>query len=76
MNGPPNLKFIFNITYSNHTVKSVPVYDWNRGGAWAHICRDLNKMDHGDTNQVESISLTAIGICTQQQIESTQYTHR
>lgn len=57
----PNVTCVFRIVYSNGDSKQVTVRDWNRGGCWATICRDLNKADHGDTNKVESILLTAIG---------------
>ena len=59
--GPPNVVCIFRIQYTDGSSKQVKVMDWNRGGAWATLCRDLNVMDHGDTNKVESISLVMQG---------------
>ena len=59
--GPPNLRCVFRICYEDGSNKQVVVYDWNRGGAWATLCRDLNKKDHGDTKTVVSVSLRSMG---------------
>jgi len=55
MQGPPDKVVTFAVVYTDGHEKRVPVYDWNRGGAWGTICRDLNKSDHGDTNLVEAV---------------------
>lgn len=60
MLGHPGNRYVFSIRYMDGSSKSVPVCDWNLGGAWATLCRDLNKSDHGDTNKVESICLVAV----------------
>ncbi len=62
MQSPPSKRFVFRIKYDTGSVKKVVVYDWNRGGAWATICRDLNKSDHGDSRTVCSITFTAEGV--------------
>jgi hypothetical protein len=59
--GPPTRVCIFLIRFSDGTGKHVDVRDWNRAGAWATLCRDLTKNDHGNTNKVESISLVTQG---------------
>lgn len=56
---PPDHRYVFEIKFSNGDSKQVTVFDWNRGGAWATLCRDVNKQDHGDSRQIESMSLRA-----------------
>ena len=59
--GPPDKLFVFSVKYSDGHAKKVEVADWNLGGAWATLGRDLNKQDHCDTNTVESIRLVEQG---------------
>jgi hypothetical protein len=53
----PDCECTFVINYISCKPKVVKVHDWSIGGAWAALCRDLAKQDHGDTNLVYSVVL-------------------
>lgn len=61
---PPTHRLVFRVKYDDGTNKQVVVHEWNRGGAWAMLCRDVAKLDHGDTKKIVSVMLVASGDLT------------
>lgn len=49
------MRYIFEITYDDGSTKSVKGCNTNRGAAWAILCRDISKRDHGDVRKISSV---------------------